>query len=70
MVHYFNAIGRGKISFWLAVVRQIIFNIPIMLLLNHMYGAYGLVWTQLIADIFTVIASYTVYFIKSKEKMK
>ncbi|MGN0368176.1 MAG: MATE family efflux transporter [Wujia sp.] len=67
MVHYFNAIGRGKISFGLAVVRQIIFNIPIMLLLNHMYGAYGLVWTQLIADLFTVLVSYIVYFMKKKD---
>ena len=62
MVHYFNAIGRGKISFWLAVVRQIVFNIPIMLILNNRYGAYGLVWTQLIADVCTVVVSYVVYF--------
>ena len=62
MVHYFNAVGRGKISFWLAVVRQIVFNIPIMLILNYRYGAYGLVWTQLIADICTVLFSYAVYF--------
>lgn len=62
MVHYFNAIGRGKISFWLAVVRQIVFNIPIMLILNYRYGAYGLVWTQLIADVCTVVVSYVVYF--------
>lgn len=63
MVHYFNAIGRGKISFWLAVVRQIVFNIPIMLILNYRYSAYGLVWTQLIADICTVLFSYAVYFV-------
>ncbi len=62
MVHYFNAIGRGKISFWLAVVRQIVFNIPIMLILNNRYGAYGLVWTQLVADACTVLVSYVVYF--------
>lgn len=61
MVHYFNAIGKGTVSFGLAVVRQIVFNIPIMLLLNARYGAYGLVWTQLIADAFTVMVSYAVY---------
>ena len=69
MVHYFNAIGRGKISFWLAVVRQIVFNIPIMLILNNRYGAYGLVWTQLIADVCTVVVSYVVYFLVTR-KMK
>ena len=69
MVHYFNAIGRGKISFWLAVVRQIVFNIPIMLILNNRYGAYGLVWTQLIADVCTGVVSYVVYFLVTR-KMK
>ena len=67
MVHYFNAIGKGRISFWLAVVRQLVFNIPIMLILNHMFGAAGLVWTQLIADICTVLVSYGVYFTVSKK---
>lgn len=62
MVHYINAIGKGKISFSLAVIRQIIFNIPIMFILDYMYGEFGLVWTQLVADIFTVIASYIIYY--------
>ena len=38
-----------------------------MLILNHMYGEYGLVWTQLIADILTAIVSYAVYFVMSNE---
>lgn len=62
MVHFFNAIGRGKLSFMLAIIRQIGFNIPVMFILNHFFGAFGLVWTQLIADIFTVAVSYIVFF--------
>ena len=61
MVHFTQAIGRGKESFGLAVVRQIIFNIPLLFLLNSLFGMAGLVWTQAIADLFTVIVSYTVY---------
>lgn len=68
MVHFFNAIGRGKVSFWLAFIRQVVFNIPIMYLLDSMYGAYGLVWTQLVADIFTVAASYIIYFVAMKKE--
>lgn len=68
MVHFYNAIGKGTISFMLAVIRQIVFNIPIMLLLDSMYGALGLVWTQLVADIFTVTASYLIYFIERKHE--
>lgn len=62
MVNYFTAVGRGKTSFVLAVIRQIGFNIPIMLILDRMYGADGLVWTQLTADVCTVIVSYIIYF--------
>lgn len=66
MVHYFNAIGKGKTSFILAFIRQIIFSIPIMFILDNMYGELGLVWTQLVGDVFTVIVSYIIYY-KSKK---
>ena len=62
MVHFMQAIGRGTESFLLAVVRQLVFNIPLLILLNRFYGMNGIVWTQLIADVLTVIVSYLVYF--------
>ena len=62
MVHFAQAIGRGKESFWLAVIRQIVFNIPILILFNHWFGMTGIVWTQAVADLFTVIVSYVIYF--------
>ena len=62
MVHYMQAIGKGKESFILALVRQLVFNIPILFLMNHLYGMSGIVWTQLIADCFTVAFSYLLYF--------
>ena len=61
MVHFAQAIGRGKESFWLAVIRQIVFNIPILILFNRLFGMTGIVWTQAVADMFTVIASYIIY---------
>lgn len=62
MVHFTQAIGRGKDSFLLAVVRQLVFNIPFLFLLNKLYGMMGIVWTQAAADLCTVIVSYLVYF--------
>ena len=62
MVHLMQAVGRGRESFLLAVVRQLVFNIPLLFLLNHLFGIYGIVWTQLVADLFTVIFSYALYF--------
>ena len=62
MVHFMQAVDRGKISFYLAVIRQLCLNIPILFLMNALFGMNGIVWTQLTADIFNVIISYIIYF--------
>ncbi len=62
MVHFTQAIGRGRDSFVLAVIRQLVFNIPLLFLLNHLFGVQGIVWTQLCADLLTVAVSYMIYF--------
>ncbi len=68
MVHFTQAIGRGKASFILAVVRQVVFNIPILFVLNSIFGMMGIVWTQAMADLLTVIVSYIIYAsIRKKE---
>ena len=61
MVHFMQAIGEGKISFYLPVIRQLCLNIPLMLLLNAVFGMTGIVWTQLSADVINVIISYVIY---------
>jgi len=69
MVHFTQAIGRGRESFWLAVVRQLLFNIPILFILSSLFGMTGIVWTQAVADLLTVIVSYIVYVrIRRQEK--
>lgn len=62
MVHLMEALGRGKDAFLLAVIRQLVFNIPILFLMDHLYGMNGIIWTQVIADCFTVTASYLLYY--------
>lgn len=61
MVHFMQAVGRGKVSFLLAVIRQLCLNIPILLLLNAVFGMTGIVWTQMTADFCNVVISYIVY---------
>lgn len=61
MVHFMQAVDRGKISFYMAVIRQLCLNIPIVLLMNCLLGMTGIVWTQMIADIINVIISYIIY---------
>ena len=68
MVHFMQALGNGRLSFLLACVRQLVFNIPMLFLLNSLWGMEGIVWSQLVSDLFTVIVSYTVYMrLKKKE---
>ena len=54
--------GKGGISFWLAVIRQIVFNIPMLFLLDRLFGMTGIVWTQASADLLTVIVTYIIYW--------
>ena len=61
MVHFTQAIGRGKESFRLAVIRQLVFNIPMLFLMDRLFGMMGIVWTQAAADLCTVIVSYIIY---------
>lgn len=61
MVHFMQAVDRGKVSFQLAVIRQICLNIPILFLMNYFFGMSGIVWTQLIADMINVVISYIIY---------
>ena len=44
-----------------ASLRQGIINIPLMILMNHLFGLYGILWTQLISDTITIVISFAVY---------
>ena len=61
MVHFMQAVDRGKVSFNLAVIRQLCLNIPILFLMNMFFGMSGIVWTQLTADIINVVISYVIH---------
>jgi hypothetical protein len=43
-------------------MRWAVFNIPMLFVLNHFIGMYGIVWSQVTADILTVALSAFVYF--------
>lgn len=57
VVNYMNAVGQGKVSFLLAIIRHLILIIPIMLLMNLIWGLTGLVWSQLVADALNAAAA-------------
>jgi Na+-driven multidrug efflux pump len=57
----FQAMGMGKQSLILSSLRQGVVNIPLLFLMNRLFGLYGIVWTQLISDIITAVVSYALY---------
>lgn len=60
-VYFMNAVGKGKISLLLGVVRHLVLIIPILLIMNSLWGLTGLVWSQLVADVINVIFALIVY---------
>ena len=61
-VHFFQSVRNGKRAMFLAIIRWTVFNIPMFFIMNAIMGMYGIVWSQIIVDIFTVIISFYVYF--------
>lgn len=60
-VYVFQGFGEGNKSLFLGVMRWAVFNIPMLFLLNHIIGMYGVVWSQVCADVLTVMLSFYVY---------
>ena len=61
-VYTFQGFGRGERALFLGIMRWAAFNIPMLFILNHFVGMYGIVWSQVTADILTVALSALVYF--------
>ncbi|MCD8084162.1 MAG: cation transporter [Clostridiales bacterium] len=61
MVHVFNAFGEGGRALFLGVTRWAVINIPMLFILNALFGIYGLVWSQLVSDSVMAAISFFVY---------
>lgn len=60
-VYVFQGFGEGNKSLFLGITRWAVFNIPMLFVLNYLIGMYGLVWSQVTADVLTVCLSFYVY---------
>ncbi len=71
VVVVFQAIGHGKAAMLFSVLRQGILLIPAIIIMTKFFNAEGLIWSQTVADILTLVISLCVYlpFIK-REKLK
>lgn len=69
VMHLYEAFGRGGTALFLAVLRWAGLNIPMLFLLNRLFGASGLVWAQLTADVLASAVSWTL-FLRDLKKMQ
>ena len=70
VVNYMNAIDKGKISFLLAIIRHIVLIIPIMLLMNAIWGMGGLIWSQLVADALNALVACLIFYKVNRTQVK
>ncbi len=65
----FLALGKGKEGGILSMSRQGIFFIPLIMILPGLLGLNGIIYTQLIADVFTVVIT-AVFAVRLKRELK
>ena len=66
LVNFFQAVGMGGKALALGSSRWLVFNIPLLFVMNWIFGMYGIVWTQVVADV--MMASVSLYVYRSFEK--
>ncbi len=57
----FQAIGKGRQSLILAISRQGFVFFPLIFIMNHYIGLYGIVWAQPVADAVSVIMAIVMF---------
>lgn len=59
-VGVFQACGMGKKALVFAILRKIVFEIPAIFILNHLFPLYGLAWAQTASEIVLSFIALTV----------
>ena len=69
IISFFQAIGEGRKSFFLAILRKGVVDIPMMFLLNTFIPVYGIVMATPIADVICCLAAFIFYRVCMKRLM-
>ena len=56
-----QAIGQGRYSLLLTVLRHLVLSIPIMIGMNALLGLDGLIWSQTVADVINAVLAMALY---------
>lgn len=68
IVNYMNAVDRGKVSFLQALIRHLVLIIPLLLIMNRLFGLDGLIRAQLVADV--INAGIAIVFYRNAQRRR
>ena len=61
VVNFMNAVGRGKVSFLLAIIRHLVLIIPLLFVMKALFGLDGLIWAQVAADVLNALVALLIF---------
>ncbi len=61
IIYTLQAMGKGARATILTLCRQGLLNIPLLILMNWMFGLYGMIWTQLVIETLMLPATIGMY---------
>ena len=72
IANFFQSIGKAKISVFLSLSRQLVFLIPLLLVLPTLYGVDGVWWSMPIADTISALVTAVIMalFMRKINKQK
>ena len=63
----FQAMGKWQPSLFLSLFRQALLLIPLLIVLDHTVGLYGLVWSQPVRDTCALLLGIVLYRVLLKK---
>ena len=72
IANFFQSIGKAKISVFLSLSRQLVFLIPLLLVLPTLYGVDGIWWSMPVADTISALVTAVIMalFMRKINKQK
>lgn len=68
----FQAMGKPQFAFAITLVRQLILYVPLLLILNHVFGFGGMIWAQPATEVIMMAVSLSLLYrvIKGQEALR
>ena len=66
IIYTLQAMGKGFQSAVLTLCRQGLLNVPLLILMNTIFGLYGMIWTQLVIELLMLPATSGMYMVTWK----